>query len=202
VSAAPPVPTGPAGPSQATGPAGPSQATGPAGPSQAPGPAGPPSAPGAAGLLHRASERLAWAAVFGLLGLAVLTTLDVLLRWLFAKPIPGVVDVVTLAGAVLLAACMPWIAASRGHIAIDALGRAAGPRAKRALDLFGALVTVAFFAVLAWQYVGFAREMYETGERMPVLRWPVWPWWTAVAACIAFTALVAAATLPVRGVRR
>ena len=178
MSAAPPLPSGPAGPSTASGPA------------------GPPPSGGPSGLLHRASERLAWAAVFGLLALAVLTTLDVLLRWLFAKPIPGVVDVVTLAGAVLLAACMPWIAASRGHIAIDTLGRAAGPRAKRALDLFGAFVTFAFFAVLAWQYVGFAREMYETGERMPVLRWPVWPWWTAVAACIAFTALVAGATLP------
>lgn len=175
---------------------------GPAAPAATPPPPEPQRPRGAAGLLHRASERLAWAAVFGLLGLALLTTLDVLLRWLFARPIPGVVDLVTLAGAVLLAACMPWIAASRGHIAIDALGRAAGPRAKRALDLFGAFVTFGFFAVLAWQYVGFAREMYETGERMPVLRWPVWPWWTAVAACIAFTALVAGATLPVRGARR
>jgi TRAP-type C4-dicarboxylate transport system permease small subunit len=150
--------------------------------------------------LQRASARLAWVAVIGLLGLAAFTTLDVLLRWLFARPIPGLVDLVTLGGAVLLAACMPWVTASRGHIAIDAIGRSAGPRVRRALDLFGAVVTFVFFAVLAWQYVGFAREMYVTGERMAVLRWPVWPWWTAVAACIGFTALVAGATLPVRRV--
>ena len=152
----------------------------------------------AADALQRASARLAWVAVTGLLGLAAFTTLDVLLRWLFARPIPGLVDLVTLCGAVLLAACMPWVTASRGHIAIDALGRSAGPRTRRALDLFGACVTFVFFAVLAWQYVGFAREMYVTGERMAVLRWPVWPWWTAVAACIGFTAVVAGATLPVR----
>lgn len=148
--------------------------------------------------LQRASARLAWVAVIGLLGLSAFTTLDVLLRWLFARPIPGLVDLVTLAGAVLLAACMPWVTASRGHIAIDAIGRSAGPRVRRALDLLGAFVTFVFFAVLAWQYVGFAREMYETGERMAVLRWPVWPWWSAVAACIVFTAVVAGATLPVR----
>lgn len=150
--------------------------------------------PLSAGARH-ASRVLAAAAVVGLLILAATTTLDVLLRYAFARPIRGFADVTTLAGAVLLAACMPWVVASRGNIAIDLVGRAAGPRARRALDLFGALVTFAFFAVLAWQYVAFALDMYRSGERMPILRWPVWPWWSGVAACIAITACVAAVTL-------
>ena len=57
--------------------------------------------------LRRASLRLAMAAVLGLLGLALATTADVLMRWLFARPIIGLGDAVTVAGAVCLAACMP-----------------------------------------------------------------------------------------------
>jgi TRAP-type C4-dicarboxylate transport system permease small subunit len=145
--------------------------------------------------LRRAALGLALAAGTGLLGLAVATTVDVLMRWLFARPIVGLGDLVTLAGAVCLAACMPWVAASRGHIAINLLGRWAGRRAHRALDLFGAAMTFVFFAVLAWRYLDFVADMYRSGDVTPVLRWSVWPWWSAVAVCIAFTALVAGVTI-------
>ena len=145
--------------------------------------------------LRRASLRLAMAAVLGLLGLALATTADVLMRWLFRQPIIGLGDAVTVAGAVCLAACMPWVVASRGHIVVDLLGKVAGARARRALDAFGAALTCAFFAVLAWRYVDFVADMYRNGDVTPVLRWATWPWWAAVAACIAFTGLVGAATL-------
>lgn len=138
---------------------------------------------------------LARAAVLGLLVLAVGTTIDVVMRYAFARPIPGFGDVTALGGAVLLAACMPWVVASRSNIVIDLLGRAAGRRTRRRLDAFGEVLAFVFFAVLAWQYVGFALDMYRSGERMAILRWPVWPWWTGVAACIAVTAWVALMSL-------
>jgi TRAP-type C4-dicarboxylate transport system permease small subunit len=148
-----------------------------------------------AGALRRASLGVAMAGVTGLLLLAVATTVDVLLRWLLARPIVGLVDAVTVVGAVCLAACMPWVAASRGHIAIDLVGKAAGRRAHRALDAFGTAVTFGFFAVLGWRYVHFVVDLYEGGDVTPVLRWPTWPWWAAVGACIALTAAAAGATL-------
>jgi TRAP-type C4-dicarboxylate transport system permease small subunit len=143
---------------------------------------------------RRAAEWLAIACTAGLLLLAVATTLDVVLRYAFAKPIRGFVDVASLAGAVLLAGCMPHVLASRSNIAVDALGRWLGGRARRALDAFGALVTAGFFAVMAWQYLRFAAEMQETAQTIPVLRWPVWPWWAAVAACVVVAAAVGFAT--------
>lgn len=148
--------------------------------------------------LRRASLRLAMAGVLGLLGLAALTTTDVLLRWTLARPIVGLGDFVTLAGSVCLAACMPWVAASRGHIAIDVVGKAAGRRVRRALDGFGTALTAAFFAVLAWRYVDFVADMYRSGDVTPVLRWPEWPWWSVVGACLALTALVALVEAPAR----
>jgi TRAP-type C4-dicarboxylate transport system permease small subunit len=133
--------------------------------------------------------------VLGLLLLALGTAADVVLRYAFARPIRGFADVVGLAGAVLLSACMPHLVASRGNIAIDVLGRTLGPRARAALDRVAAVATFAFFAAMAWQCTAFAADMQANGDAMPVLRWPVWPWWTAVATGIAATALVAGLAL-------
>jgi TRAP-type C4-dicarboxylate transport system permease small subunit len=118
-----------------------------------------------------------------------------LMRYGFANPIRGFTDVVPLLGAALLSACMPHVVASRGNIAVDFLGQALGPRPKRWFDGFGAGVTALFFSLMAWQYVRFALDMKRTAEVTAVLRWPVWPWWAAVASFIAVTALVALCTL-------
>jgi TRAP-type C4-dicarboxylate transport system permease small subunit len=144
---------------------------------------------------RRLAEGLAGMAICGLLLLAFGTAIDVLMRYAFAMPIRGFIDVVPLAGAVLLSACMPHVVASRGNIAVDFLGQGLGPRAKRWLDTFGAVATGLFFSLMAWQYVRYALEMKQTAEVTPVLRWPVWPWWSAVAVFITLTALVALCTL-------
>lgn len=153
--------------------------------------------------LHRRafafSELLAGCAIAGLLLLAMATTLDVLLRYLIASPIRGLADVTALAAAVLLAACMPYVVASRGNIMIDFLGRLLGKQTHRGLNLFGAAVTSLFFAAMAWQCTRFALDMKANGEVMAILRWPVWPWWALVAGFIALTTLVALATLTDEG---
>lgn len=142
----------------------------------------------------RAAAALACAAVIGLLLLAAATTVDVLLRYGLARPIRGFIDVAALSAAVLIAACLPYALATRAHISVDALGARLGGRARRVLDVFAALLTTAFFAVMAWQYVRFAVELDETGQVIAVLRWPVWPWWSAVAALVVVSALVGAVT--------
>lgn len=142
----------------------------------------------------RGAAVLACVAVGALLVLAMATTADVLLRYVFARPIRGFVDIASLAGAVLLAACMPHVLAHRGNISVDALGRHLGRRWYRGLDRFAACVTAAFFAVMAWQYLRFALDLQSTAQTIPVLRWPVWPWWLAVAALVVVATVVGIAT--------
>ena len=157
-----------------------------------------PASSSPAATARRLARGMAVAAIGGLLLLALGTALDVTLRYAFASPIRGFVDITSLAGAVLLAACMPHVVASRGNIAVDFLGERLGPGAARWLDRFAALVTTAFFALMAWQYIRYALELRQAGDAMPVLRWPVWPWWTAVAACVAVAAVVGAMTIAVK----
>jgi TRAP-type C4-dicarboxylate transport system permease small subunit len=141
---------------------------------------------------------MACVAMAGLLLLAVATVCDIALRYAFARPIRGFVDIASLAGAVLLAACMPYVLSCRGNISVDALGQWLGGRfgegVRRALDRFAAVVSAAFFALMAWQYLRFAADLQSTAQTIPVLRWAVWPWWAAVAACIVVAAVVALLT--------
>jgi len=145
--------------------------------------------------LERAVSRLAHGLALGavacLLAVALVTLADVLLRWLLKAPIRGFVDVAALSMAVIAAACMPALIASRGNVTIRLLGDRARPRWRRVLESFGATVTAAFFALMAWQYVRYAAEMSSSGERLGILQWRVGPWWWAVAALVAATALVA-----------
>lgn len=143
----------------------------------------------------RLADRIAMAAVLGLLGLAMLTVADVTGRYLFATPIRGFNDIVPLAGAVLLSACMPHVVARRANIAVELVGQRLGAAASRRLDGFGAVLCTAFFALMAWQYLRYAIELQHTGDVMPILRWPVWPWWSAVALFVGIAASVGLLTL-------
>lgn len=142
------------------------------------------------------AEHLAALGVGGLLLLAMLITTDVLLRFFLSSPIRGLTDISIVTAAVLLAACMPHVVATRGNITVDIVGRSIGPRTLRALNLFGASATVLAFVIMAWQCSAFAHDMWRSGETMPTLRWPVWPWWAGVALMLAISALTALVILP------
>lgn len=148
-----------------------------------------------AALADRGARWLAYVAVAALLLLAAATVCDIVLRYGFARPIRGFVDIASLAGAVLLAACFPYVLTSRGNIAIDALGSRLGATARRWLDRFAAAVSAGFFGVMAWQYLRFAVELRDEAQAIPVLRWPVWPWWAAVAVFVCLAAVAGALTI-------
>jgi len=139
----------------------------------------------------RAATRwLALIGFAGLLVLAVMTTLDVLLRWLFDNPIHGVNDVSAVVMAVVIASCIPANLDGRRNISVDILGAVAGPRPKRLLDAFGSLVTALFICAMAWQFVGYAESMYDSGRRTWVLALPLWPWWAAATLFLIFASLI------------
>jgi hypothetical protein len=94
---------------------------------------------------------------------------------------------------VLLAGCMPLALARGSHIAVTLVGDRLG--CGRMLDRFGRLMTLLFFALMGWQYLRYAAEMKVTGQTMAVLRWPVWPWWGAVALLVLAGAVVGLLTL-------
>ena len=122
---------------------------------------------------------------FGLLILALMTTCDILSRWLLKQPIDGVNDVSAIVMAVVIAACLPANLAERQNITVEFLGNALGRRGKAMLDAFGSLITLIFVALVAWRFVPYTIEITHAHQTTWVLKLPVAPgWWVATAMLV------------------
>lgn len=141
------------------------------------------------------ARALALVGFTGLLVLALMTTSDVLMRWLFKAPLQGVNDISSVVMAVVIAACIPANLAMKQNIRVEVFGSVAGPRLKALLEVFSSVLTFALIAVMAWQFVGYADALRENGERTWVLGWQVWPWWSAATVMLWLAAFVQAMVL-------
>lgn len=145
--------------------------------------------------LFGAARGLALVGLSGLFILAVLTTLDVVMRWGFVYPIHGVNDVSSVVMAVVIAACIPSNLINKQNISVEVLGTAVGRRGQLVISAFASLCTMIFVTLMAWQFIPYAAELIETGQRTWVLAWKVWPWWVFAAGCIVFAAVIQAVVL-------
>ena len=138
--------------------------------------------------LDTSAKKLAEAiAVIGLLclvGLALATIADVLMRWLFNSPIHGVHDLYKLVIAVVVGSFFPLALTERHHIAIRFLGSALGQRWNKRLSTLGNVFLLFFLVLMAWQLIKYVIEVRETGETTWILQWSVAPWWTVATACV------------------
>ncbi|WEX08922.1 TRAP transporter small permease [Chelativorans sp. AA-79] len=140
--------------------------------------------------IRAAARVVALIGFFGLLLLAAMTTLDILLRWLFNAPLHGVNDVSSVVMAIVIAACIPANLAMKQNISVEVLGSIAGVRARRLLDVVASLFTLVFIILVAWRFVPYAEGLRETGDRTWVLGWPIWPWWMGASALMIAAAIV------------
>ena len=142
--------------------------------------------------LRRGAKWLALLGFAGLLMLAVMTTVDALLRSFFSAPIHGVNDVSAVVMAVVIASCIPANLADRRNISIEVLGAMLGFRANKLLQLFSSLVVFMVITVMAWQFIPFVEGTYTSERRTWVLAWPIWPWWSVATAFLYYAALIQA----------
>jgi len=121
----------------------------------------------------------------GLLVLSVITVGEVLLRWLFKYPIPGVYDLSQLVVIIVIASCLPLVCAERNHITVRLLGTVLGKRANDLLEAFGALITMIIFGLMAWQLWIYASELAASNQTTWLILMPVSPWWRVATILIA-----------------
>lgn len=101
----------------------------------------------------RITGKIASLGVLLMLCIAVLTLVDILLRWLASASVPGFNEIVQLCMAVAIAATFPAGASSRVNLTIDILERKVSREARRVFDALGSLLLLLLFSLLA-KYVG------------------------------------------------
>ena len=149
--------------------------------------------------MDRAAGSVAVLGACGIMAISALVLVDVLMRWLVNAPVLAIDDLTDLNVAVAVVCCLPAGMVGKHFVTIRFLGRALGGRVEPWLELFGDVLTLGFFAVLAWQFAVFSAEAQRSGLGSMVLQIPQAPWWWAVTAilalCLPFQLVVIARAL-------
>jgi TRAP-type C4-dicarboxylate transport system permease small subunit len=116
-------------------------------------------------------------------------------------PVPGDFEIMSMAGAVAVAAFMPLCQMRAGHVVVDLLFRGAGPRLQALFSLVGNLLFVLVGALIVLGALAGALDKRRYGETTMLVRLPAWWGHAGLTACFAL-AVVCALYLAVRDSRR
>lgn len=131
-------------------------------------------------ILERLTVAVAIAGFCSLVGIVLLTVVDVVLRFSGGGRIPGFDDYGALLFPIVIASCFPVGLLHNKNITITFLGAGLGATASRILNLFGSLLTLIVFLAIAWRFVGMTQELQAGGSVTPTVLVSVAPtWWMA-----------------------
>ncbi len=140
--------------------------------------------------LNWLTESMFAIAMAALAAMALLTALDIGLRYFLNRPIAGSYELVSYLAACCLSFSLPRLQANNGHVIVDLIVRHASARTKWALGICVLLLSAAFFAVLTWRLAVNAQAIFASRQVSDILGIPLW-------IVYVITALGPAMTVPV-----
>ena len=106
------------------------------------------------------------------------------------NPILGTYEFTGFLAAITITFALAHCASKKGHIAITIFADRLPPRVQVILDSFVAILGTALYAVISWQCIKYAINMYHVGEVSPATATPFYPFIFAVAFGLLMLALI------------
>ena len=119
---------------------------------------------------RRAEALLGVAASAILFAMMLLTTVDVVARYVFNRPLRGAFEVTELLLVVLIFAGLPLVSFAGEHAVMDFVDRVLGRRAQVALERVVQAVSAALMFLLTWLVWGKADRVWAYRDATDVLR--------------------------------
>lgn len=114
------------------------------------------------------------------LALMSVATANVVLR-IFHIPFRGAYELVSFIGAIVIAFALGSTQQRKGHIVVDILTDKFPKKISKILDVVNHLVTMVFFAIVAWQIYRVGMQIWDSGELSETLKMIYHPFIFAVA---------------------
>lgn len=134
----------------------------------------------------RAFERLETAltllSTLILFGLMFYVTAEVVMRYLFNRPLPGHLELTQLLIAPAVFLALSWVQAQRGHVCMDLLHEKLSPRGRAAADCVTLALALATFVVLTWFSAQSTWTAWEVGDVTPTAN--ITTWWSRAAVAV------------------
>lgn len=131
--------------------------------------------------LYWLSQRLNNVGTVLLVVMMLVTTIDVIGRYIFNSPLSGASEIAEFLQVIVVYFGIAYTATQKGHVAVDFLFTRLSQRGQRFLASFVSLVGAALFALIAWQSIAQSLVFKMTTRSSPVLEIPVWPFVLVVA---------------------
>ena len=116
-----------------------------------------------------------WLAGAALVAILTLTVFDIIGRSAFNRPVPGTVEVTSMALVVVVFLAVAHSEDAGDHITIDLIYERLGEKARVVFDVFADIFGIVVLSLMAYRLYQFARRNIDSGAETPVLEWPVWP---------------------------
>lgn len=126
------------------------------------------------------SRKLNTLSGFALVLMMGLVFVNVALRAVW-KPILGTYEFTGFLASITITFALAHCASENGHIAITIFADRLPPRIQAILDTFVAILGTSLYAVISWQCVKYAINLYQIGEVSPATATPFYPFIFAVA---------------------
>ena len=125
-----------------------------------------------------------------LMAMMLLTALDVVLRYLFNRPISGAFELVEYMMAILIPFAIVYCADQRAHVAVELIMGRFSSQVQNYFDTVTTFITMLFAVLIAWQNVIYFKETYASQVTSAVLLIPTYPFVAPVAIGIGTFALI------------
>ena len=135
------------------------------------------------------TEKLKMLGAVALMGMAVLTCLDVVGR-LFKHPIFGSVELVSFMAVLVVGTAIPVTQAEKNHIGVDLFVRKLPKKIRLGFELCTEILSFFLFVILTWQLFLYSLSERESGEVSMNLHFPVYCIIFFLACCCVILCLV------------
>ncbi|MFD1745534.1 TRAP transporter small permease [Rhizobium helianthi] len=99
------------------------------------------------------------------------------------RPIPGEIELVEVLCGLAVFGFLPFCQLKRGHVGVDLVMSAFGPKAMNMTQLIGDIIIALLFSLLAWRHGVGLLDKFENGETTQLLLLPIW-WGYAIAMAL------------------
>ncbi len=120
--------------------------------------------------------------------LMILATANVCMR-IVQVPFQGAYEIVSFLGAVTIAFSLGYTQMKKSHIVVDILSETFPSPIKRILDAVGYLITMVFFAMIAWVIFRWGIRIAQSGELSETLKVIYYPFIFSVSIGFGFLSL-------------
>ena len=135
-----------------------------------------------------------------LVAMTLVTVVDVAGRYLLNRPLPGALELSELLMVFLVFGCFAYTELQNGHVDIDVVVTRFPPRMQAASEAFAAILSTAFWGLIAWRTSVRAIDVQSAGETTANLGLSVGPFiWIAAVGSALFTLTLVARTLRTLG---